>query len=111
MKAGFIVSCWLTLLSLLGIATVTPSPGVAQCCGTAQCGGDFNCDGQVTIDEILAVVNNALLGCPKPVSNDQACADLATASCNKLDFWNRPPCRQLNLAKVTTTDDGALNPG
>ena len=29
----------------------------------AQCEGDFNSDGQVTVDELLTAVDNALLGC------------------------------------------------
>jgi hypothetical protein len=35
----------------------------AQC---DQCKGDFNGDGNVTVDEILTSVNNALSGCPLP---------------------------------------------
>jgi hypothetical protein len=35
----------------------------AQC---DQCKGDFNGSGNVTIDEILTAVNNALSGCPLP---------------------------------------------
>jgi hypothetical protein len=85
MKAGSIVTCWLTALSLFGVAAIRPSSSAAQCCGTEQCGGDFNCDGQVTVDEILAAINNALLGCGPAVSADQACTDSATANCGKLD--------------------------
>jgi len=35
----------------------------AQC---EQCEGDFNGDGEVTINEIIVAVNNALDGCPPP---------------------------------------------
>jgi hypothetical protein len=35
----------------------------AQC---TQCNGDFNADGEVTIDEIIVAINNALNDCPAP---------------------------------------------
>ena len=80
-----IVSSWLAVLCLFAAVTFCPSRGAAQCCGSEQCSGDFNCDGQVTINEIVLAINNALTGCPNPVSADQACADSATANCTKLD--------------------------
>jgi len=40
-----------------------PTTSVAQ---SSQCRGDFNGNGQVTVDEILTSVNNALNGCPPP---------------------------------------------
>ena len=78
-----VVSGGLLILSLLAFTMVWPSRSAAQCCET--CSGDFNCDGQVTINEIITAVNNALNGCATPVSADQACADFATANCNRLD--------------------------
>jgi len=40
-----------------------PEPIGAQC---NRCEGDFNGDGQVTVDEIIVTVDNALGGCPAP---------------------------------------------
>jgi len=80
-----IVSGWLVVFCLFATVTVSPSLSAAQCCGSEQCSGDFNCDGQVTINEIIMAVNNALTGCSMPVSADQACADSGTATCTKLD--------------------------
>ena len=40
-----------------------PSRIGAQC---NHCEGDFNGDGEVTINEIIVSVNNALGGCPTP---------------------------------------------
>jgi hypothetical protein len=52
---------------VLAFATIVlalwPARSVAQC---DQCEGDFNGDGQVTIDEIIVSVNNALNDCPAP---------------------------------------------
>jgi len=76
---------WLVILCVFAVTTLEPQHSAAQCCGSEQCSGDFNCDGQVTINEIIQAVNNALNGCLAPVSNDQACADSATANCTKLD--------------------------
>lgn len=75
----------LAALSLLAVLASAESPSRAQCCGSEQCNGDFNCDGQVTVDELLTAVNSALLGCTASVGADQACTDLATADCTKLD--------------------------
>ena len=80
-----IVSSWLVVLCMVAAVTFQPSRSAAQCCGTEQCSGDFNCDGQVTINEVILAVNNALAGCPKPVSADEACADSGIANCTKLD--------------------------
>jgi hypothetical protein len=53
----------------------------AQCNPTCQ--GDFNLDGQVTVDEIIVSVNNALNGCGG--TEQQGCIDsggtVATALC------------------------------
>jgi hypothetical protein len=38
--------------------------GCPSVCAQCPCTGDSNGDGQVTIDEILGAVNNALSGCP-----------------------------------------------
>src|SRR5512135_1103219 len=73
------------LVVLFALAILDPAHVAAQCCGSEQCNGDFNCDGQVTVNEIILAVNNALTGCPMPVGADQACADSATANCTKLD--------------------------
>ncbi len=43
-----------------------PSP-----CTECSCTGDRNGDGQVTIDEIVVAVNNALNGCPPPTPTPQ----------------------------------------
>jgi hypothetical protein len=52
---------------ILGFAAVIlalwPGRIGAQC---DQCEGDFNGDGEVTINEIIVSVNNALDGCPAP---------------------------------------------
>ncbi|MBI3782141.1 MAG: hypothetical protein HY270_01950 [Deltaproteobacteria bacterium] len=80
-----IASAGLLVALLSGFCWYAPSPSVAQCCGSQQCAGDLNCDGEVTIDEIITAVNSALGGCPPVVGADQACADLATADCTKLD--------------------------
>ena len=81
---GRTVFCWLTVVCTLGAAL--RSPGRAQSCPGEECAGDTNCDNQVTIDEILTVVNNALDGCPATISPDQACTDYASAECAKLDM-------------------------
>jgi hypothetical protein len=81
----WIGSGWLLTFCVLGSVAIDPAHLAAQCCGTEQCAGDFDCDGQVTVNEIILAVNNALSGCPKPVGDDQACADLAAANCTKLD--------------------------
>jgi hypothetical protein len=80
-----VISGGLAALSLFAFSALRPPQGAAQCCGSEQCSGDFNCDGQVTIDELILAVNNALNGCSMPVGADQACADFATANCGKLD--------------------------
>lgn len=80
-----IISGGLAVLWLCAAVTLLPSQSAAQCCGSEQCSGDFNCDGQVTINEVIIAVNNALNGCLVPVSADQACADSGTANCTKLD--------------------------
>ncbi|MBI4514613.1 MAG: DUF1566 domain-containing protein [Deltaproteobacteria bacterium] len=53
--------------TIVVIATVLlalwPGRSQAQC---DQCQGDFNYDGQVTIDELVTAVNNALNDCPAP---------------------------------------------
>jgi hypothetical protein len=53
----------------------------AQCNPTCQ--GDFNLDGQVTVDEIIVSVNNALKGCGG--AEQQGCIDsggtVSTAHC------------------------------
>ena len=79
-----VVSRGLAHWSLLALVAITPLQSLAQCCGTEHCGGDLNCDGQVTVDEIITAVNNALGSCAA-VSADQACTDLAVANCAKLD--------------------------
>jgi hypothetical protein len=52
---------------ILAFATILlalwPARIGAQC---DQCEGDFNGDGQVTIDELIVAVNNALNSCPAP---------------------------------------------
>ncbi len=73
------------LLLLVMLATLGPNPAAAQTCPGEHCEGDFNCDGQVTVDEIVVSINNALNGCPQGVSADQACTDFAAAQCAKLD--------------------------
>ena len=50
-----------------------------------QCAGDVNGDGKVTVEDVLAVVNDALIGCTANVSADQACTDVSTANCARLD--------------------------
>jgi len=45
------------------LLTLWPAGIGAQC---DQCKGDFNGNGEVTIDEIIVSVNNALDGCPAP---------------------------------------------
>jgi len=80
-----IISGGLAVLWLCAAVALLPSQSAAQCCGSEQCSGDFNCDGQVTINEVIIAVNNALNGCLVPVSADQACADSGTANCTKLD--------------------------
>lgn len=44
----------------LGFPSAVPTPTPPP----ASCKGDFNGDGQVTVDEILTVVAEALEGCP-----------------------------------------------
>jgi hypothetical protein len=46
-------------------------PAAAQC--NPACQGDFNLDGQVTVDEIIVSVNNALHGCAS--AEQQGCVD------------------------------------
>jgi hypothetical protein len=72
------------ILSPLVSVVIRPAPSAGQSCGSEQCSGDLNCDGQVTVDEILTAVNNALSGCLS-LSADQACADSSAATCTKLD--------------------------
>lgn len=84
MMSRYLVPCGVALL-LLGVVLINPRLDQAQSCPGEQCSGDFNCDGQVTVDEILVAVNNALGGCPQSIGADQACTDFATAQCSKLD--------------------------
>ena len=60
------------MVALLGAAVFCCSVprAWAQCNPTCQ--GDFNLDGQVTVDEIITAVNNALTGCATP---EQGCID------------------------------------
>src|SRR5579862_2069816 len=76
---------WLVVGASFTVRLLVASPGAAQCCGSEQCAGDLNCDGQVSISEIIATINNALFGCGASVSADQACTDLAAATCAKVD--------------------------
>lgn len=80
-----VVGSLLVAIRLFANVAIAPSLSLAQCCGSEQCAGDLNCDGQVTVDELIVAVNNALQSCAAPVSADQACTDLAIASCTKLD--------------------------
>jgi hypothetical protein len=48
---------------LVAILTLWPAGIRAQC---GQCQGDFNGNGEVTINEIIVSVNNALNDCPAP---------------------------------------------
>jgi hypothetical protein len=50
---------------------------------SAQCDGDLNGDGQVTIDEILRVVNSALMGCAavEPTPTATPCDQVYTCTC------------------------------
>ena len=75
----------LTIIYSLGWVLIAPHRSVAQSCPGEQCPGDANCDGQVTIDEILTVVDEALNGCPMAISADEACTNVANAQCTKLD--------------------------
>lgn len=85
MTGRCIVRGGFAMVFLLGLATLGPRPATAQTCPGEHCSGDFNCDGQVTVDEILVSVNDALNGCPQGISADQACTDFAAAQCAKLD--------------------------
>jgi hypothetical protein len=85
MAGRCIVRCRFALLFVLGLAITGPQQAVAQSCPGEHCDGDFNCDGQVTIDEIMVSVSNALNGCREGISRDQACTDFAAAQCTKLD--------------------------
>lgn len=85
MTAPYTVRRSFALVFVLGFVLVRPRPDAAQTCPGEHCSGDFNCDGRVTVDEILVTVDNALSGCPKSISADQACADFAAAQCAKLD--------------------------
>lgn len=51
-----------TAILVFGLSLVVSNAG-AQC---TQCRGDLNGDNQVTVDEILTAVDNALNGCPIP---------------------------------------------
>jgi len=67
----------------------------AQCAN--QCKGDFNCNGQVTIDEIIVSVNNALYDCPAPgprfIDNGNGTiTDTSTGlQWEKKDDWDNEP--------------------
>ena len=53
----------ITLVIATILLALWPARIQAQC---DQCKGDFNGDGQVTVDEIIVAVNNALNTCPTP---------------------------------------------
>ena len=66
----------------------------------ASCIGDTNGDGRVTVDEIVAVVNEALVGCaadPTPTPTiEQACGVVCSGPC----YSGQPgscPCRAFCL--------------
>jgi hypothetical protein len=48
---------------------------------TACEAGDADRDGEITVDEILAAVNNALSGCPPDASHEVRACDCAAGSC------------------------------
>lgn len=59
-----------------------PAPAAAQC--NPSCQGDFNSDQQVTIDELVAAVGNALGGCGESAEQQGCLASggmVSTASC------------------------------
>jgi hypothetical protein len=61
------IPCFLravSLLALLSALVLIPVRGALAASVCSACPGDVNNDGQVTIDEILTVVNAALEGCP-----------------------------------------------
>jgi hypothetical protein len=58
----------LRLILVLASLTLTASGAAAQCCG------DCNGDGEVTINELITAVNNALQGCAAPTPA-QCCGD------------------------------------
>lgn len=59
MKRSSLVTTVVILMAAMGLCAAGPAR--AQCSPT--CKGDFNQDGQVTIDELVTAVNNALGGC------------------------------------------------
>src|SRR5512132_4015944 len=59
----------LLTLALLALLLATPRRSAAQCDG---CPGDLDGNGQVTVDEIIAVVNAALVPCdPQLLFNEE----------------------------------------
>jgi len=50
----------------------------------APCAGDLNGDAEVTIDEIITAVNNALSGCPNvaPTPTPSPCTGTYTCTCS-----------------------------
>jgi len=59
MKRSSLLTTVVILVAAMGLCAAGPAR--AQCSPT--CKGDFNQDGQVTIDELVTAVNNALGGC------------------------------------------------
>jgi len=49
-----------------GLANATVAQVPVKLALAPLCNGDANVDGQVTVDEIIGAVNNALSGCPAP---------------------------------------------
>jgi hypothetical protein len=48
------------------VLTLWSAGASAQCTPPTGCPGDFDCNGEVTVDEIIVSVNNALYNCPTP---------------------------------------------
>jgi len=81
-----------------------PQTGLAQCCG------DCNGDGQVTIDELLGAVTNALNACPETQSNILTTAPLSISSgtngvltCSAVNIGSVP----LNVVVANLCDNGS----
>ena len=53
----------ISLITVLTFAAVCFHVRVAGAQADSTCEGDFNLDGQVTVEEIIVAVNNALSGC------------------------------------------------
>lgn len=111
-----ILYCVLVTLALTwGTAVRT----AAQC--SPDCQGDFNLDGQVTVDELVTAVNNALVGClvePTPTPTPPAAAALnaarvASAPNGIADpIWDTVPAFRPALSNMSTNllyGDGQLN--